>query len=232
MVYLDLDEMDRWTGESLISTRRFAGASFLRQDHLHAEPADRPLSRSVRDLVQRRTGQRPDGPIRLLTQLRYWGHFFSPLNVYFCFDETGQQVEYLVGEVNNTPWGEQHCYVLWEGNRTPGAGPLRFSHAKSFHVSPFIDMQMQYRWRFRPPERQLAVSISTVDAEGILFNAGMTMLRRPLDRRQLRRVLLRYPLMNTRVLAAIYHQALKLWWKKCPFYPHPKTVATSSPPRG
>ena len=229
MLYLDLSEKERWTAKGLISTKKFAGASFLRKDHLRGEAMDRPLEEGVRDLVERRTGCRPGGPVRLLTQLRYCGHFFSPLNMYYCFDETGRKVEYLVGEVNNTPWGEQHCYVLWDGNRVSETGRLHFRHAKDFHVSPFIDMQKQYHWTLREPREWLSMGISTVDNQGDLFRAAMTLQRRPLERRQLRRVLMRYPLMNARILAAIYHQAFKLWWKKCPFYPHPKTVAISGP---
>ena len=32
---------------------------------------------------------------------------------------------------------------------------------------------------------------------------------------------MRYPLMTAKVAAAIYFQALKLWWKGATFYPHP-----------
>jgi DUF1365 family protein len=231
MLYLDLGEAEQWTAKGLISHRRFAAASFLRRDHLRNEPAETPLDDGVRDLVQRRTGSRPSGPIRLLTQLRYCGHFFSPLNVYYCFDAAGRHVESVVGEVNNTPWGEQHTYVLWAGNRVAAHGPLQFRHAKNFHVSPFMDMKMRYHWTLREPSNWLTVGITTVDKDGDLFHAAMALRRQPLQRRQLRRVLWRYPLMNARIVAAIYHQAFKLWWKKCPFYPHPKTVAITEPQR-
>ena len=42
----------------------------------------------------------------------------------------------------------------------------------------------------------------------------------------------RYPLMSAQTSAAIYYQAWKLWWKKCPFYTHPKneTNRTACPP--
>ena len=78
---------------------------------------DTPLATSVRDLVESETGNRPQGSIRVLTQLRYWGYYFSPLNLFYCFDTEGETVEAIVAEVSNTPWGERHCYVLWEGNR-------------------------------------------------------------------------------------------------------------------
>jgi hypothetical protein len=118
-MYLDLDELATLTAPGgLISTARFSTASFRRSDHL----GDRglPLAESVRQLVDERCGMRPEGPIRLLTQLRYFGYYFSPLNLFYCYDEEGLRIEAVVAEVNNTPWNEQHCYVLWQGNRIAG----------------------------------------------------------------------------------------------------------------
>ena len=54
---------------------------------------DGPLDEGVRNLVEQRTGIRPQGPIRLLTQLRHFGYYFSPLNLFYCFDATGTKVE-------------------------------------------------------------------------------------------------------------------------------------------
>ena len=98
------------------------------------------------DLVEERTGWRPVGPIRLLTLLRNWGYYFSPLSLYYCFDRAGQTVDAVVAEVSNTPWRERHWYVLWQGNRIGEPSQLRFRHPKGFHVSPFMDMDMQYEW--------------------------------------------------------------------------------------
>ena len=41
--------------------------------------------------------------------------------------------------------------------------------------------------------------------------------------------LLRYPWMTARVAQGIYWQALQLWLKKCPFYGHPESAASSRP---
>ena len=71
--------------------------------------AARPLSDSVRDLVERRTGDRPLGPIRLLTHLRYLGYCMNPVSFYYCFDCEGERVTPVGAEVYNTPWGEQYC---------------------------------------------------------------------------------------------------------------------------
>ena len=215
MVYLDLSELP-----DLVPQRRFGAATFLHSDHL--AQSDKPIDSAVRDLVEQHTGLRPRGPIRLLTQLRYFGYYFSPLNLQYCFDEDGSIVESIVAEVSNTPWGEQHCYVLWEGNRTDTTGGLHFSHEKSFHVSPFMDMDVFYNWRLSTPGSNLLAHIDNHRGDEPFFTASLALKRQTFNQRSLNRLLMRYPLMTARITAAIYYQALKLWWKKCPYYPHPK----------
>lgn len=231
MVYLDLDELPQLVGSGgVISSTKLATRSFLRGDHLFDN--SQSLTAEVREMIHQQTGRHSQGPIRLLTQLRYFGYYFSPLNLFFVFDNQGEQIEYVVAEVNNTPWQERHCYVLWEGNRRTGVDGLRFSHPKEFHVSPFMHMAMQYEWHLAVSDQSLSISLCSTDDERLLFSSGMTLERRELSRPMLRRMTVRYPLMTARISAAIYYQALKLWWKKCPFYTHPKKqpVALSAKP--
>jgi DUF1365 family protein len=47
----------------------------------------------------------------MLTLLRNFGYYFSPLNLYFCFGGGGHVVQAIVAEVTNTPWLEKH----WSG---------------------------------------------------------------------------------------------------------------------
>ncbi len=70
------------------------------------------MDTAVRNLVQTRLGNRPAGPIRLLTHLRYFGYCFNPASFYYCYDASDIRVETIVVEIHNTPWGEHHCYVL------------------------------------------------------------------------------------------------------------------------
>lgn len=227
MLYLDLDELDQvFAGRWLWSTRGPALASFTRRDHLG--PPEVPLAMAVRDLVEQRTGHRPKGPVRLLTHLRYFGYRFNPVSFYYCHAEDGATLQAIVAEINNTPWGEQHCYVLeCPGERRAGADVFEFE--KTFHVSPFMPMAMRYRWRFRAPGAQLLVHMENFEQDRKVFDATLVLARRPLTGRALARVLVVYPLMTLKVIAAIHWQALKLWLKGVPVHTHPAAIATTGP---
>ena len=224
LLYLDLAEIDRvFEGRLLWSASRPAPARFRRADHL-GDP-DLPLDEAVRELVRDRLGARPQGPVRLLTHLSYFGYCFNPISIYYCFAPDGDAIEYVVLEVSNTPWGERHCYVL---DARGQSGPvLRHRGKKEFHVSPFMDMEMEYRWAIGVPGQALNASVQGLDGAGRLFDAALELERVPISSASLARNLARYPFMTVRVVAAIYWQALRLRLKRAPFFPHPAKRAES-----
>ena len=228
MLYIDLAELPQlFDRVPFWSARRWAPARFKRSDYLG--PRDVPLDTAVRDLVAERLGRRPDGPIRLLAHLRYFGYCFNPVSFYYCFDAADQRLETIVAEITNTPWAERHAYVLdarQPAARQPDARELkRFAFDKQFHVSPFMPMDMQYDWRFNEPDEHLFVHMQNFRDGEAVFDATLSMNRRPLNAAALVGLLLGFPLMTFKVAAAIHWQALKLWLKKTPIYDHPiKTV--------
>ena len=225
MLYLDLDELPQlFDGRWLWSARRLAPAWFRRADFLAAGDPAVPLAQAVRDLAEARTGRRPEGPIRLLTHLRYWGYVMNPVSFYYCFDPTGARVETVLAEITNTPWKERHTYVLRNGDegRGTGEGSLRFRFGKEFHVSPFMGMNHQYDWRFSEPGRRLAVHMENFENGGKLFDATLVLEREEISGPALARALLRHPFMTARVITAIHWNALKLWLKGNPFHAHPR----------
>ena len=144
MVYLDLEELDQVFDQSpLWSNKHFAPAWLRKRDFL--DGSDKPLYEGVADVVGQHLGTRPTGPIRMLTNLRYFGFIINPITCYYCFDDSGQQLQTIVAEVTNTPWRQRCHYVL----KNPDQKPLDF--AKTMHVSPFQPMDLTYRWWGRNP---------------------------------------------------------------------------------
>jgi len=230
MLYLDLEELptlfkNRW----LWSASRPALARFKREDHLGDKTVD--LASAVRGFVQQEAGVRLTGPIRLLTNLRYFGYGFNPVSFYYCFDETGEQVKVIVAEVNNTPWGEQYRYILPEAHNKGSASIKRFLLDKRFHVSPFMGMNIDYDWRFKTPEKKLVVHMKNYQQGEKLFDATLSLQQRPVNAIHLAGALIRYPLMTAKIITGIHYQALRLWLKNVPFYPHPDKREAPNPVR-
>jgi len=223
MLYLDLAELpDLFERNWLWSAHRPALARFRREDHF-GDPA-LPLDQSIRALVAQETGQCPQGPIRLLTHLRYFGHVFNPVSFYYCFDENDSRVETIVAEVNNTPWGEQHCYVLPQRMNAGRNGHGRYFPEKIMHVSPFMQMDVAYDWRFNAPGENLTVHMENSHAGSKIFDATLSLRREEISGASLARALAGYPLLTLKVVGAIYWQAFMLWIKGAPVHDHPGGV--------
>ncbi len=234
LMYLDLAELPGVLDPfPLFSARRAAPARFRREDFM-GDP-ERPLAECARDAVAAAIDERPAGPVRLLTGLRYFGHSFNPVSFYFCFDGGGERVDAVVADVQNIPWGERHPYVLARGESRGTV--LSEELDKTFHVSPLMGMDQTYSFRASEPGESIAVHIesrpresaSTRDIGGLrqarrspTFDATLNLRRRELSHGTLARMLARYPAISLQVVAKIYTQSLRLKLKGAKYHPHPK----------
>jgi DUF1365 family protein len=202
-------------GLPLWSARRVAPFRFRRRDYL--DGTDRPLGAAVRDLVEARTGDRPAGPVRLLTQPRTLGWLFNLISIYFCYDPSGVSVVAIVLEVTNTPWNERGSYVIAVDPAHPD-GPWEF--AKTMHVSPFLTMDLTYRLRCATSADRIALRLEDRAAGTKVFDADLSLHRIGLDRWSALLVPWRHPLQTWRVSGAIYAHAARLWRKGAPIVEH------------
>ena len=208
LAYLDLDELPDLLGGRLVDPSPGI-VRFHRDDYLGDQEV--PLREAVAELVEDRTGRRPDGPIRLLAGLRSFGICFNPVAFYYCMDAGGARAETLVAEVTNTPWGERHAYVL------PGGGG-RFP--KALHVSPFFGMDHTYSCRASLPGSALSVHVQSERAGERAFDATLSLRRRELTHRSLRHAAL--TMTGARLLALIYGHALGLRLAGTTTFAHPR----------
>lgn len=221
LMYLDLEELPRVLDPyPLWSARRPAAARFRRTDFI-GDP-DRPLAECARDAVEAAGCTRPAGPVRLLAGLRQLGHSFNPISLYYCFDRAGEQVEAVLAEVTNIPWGERQPYVLTRGERRGRV--LAAELDKQMHVSPLMGMAQTYSLRAGEPGATLSVHIESRPRGGRdkAFDATLALRRRELSHRLMGRILLQHPAMSLQVVTRIYWQALRLRLKGVPWSPHPE----------
>jgi DUF1365 family protein len=219
---LDLDELPALEQRlRLFSSRRFNLFSFRARDHLDGTDTDLrvQVERALRD-----ADIIPDGgPIRLLCMPRILGGAFNPLSIFFCHGADGA-LRAVLYEVNNT-FRQRHSYLLPVTD--PDEVPLRQACAKRFHVSPFMDMDLRYRFRLVPPGAKAAVAIDVRDEDGTIMSAGFAGRRSALTDANLWRGFLRHPLLAVRVLGGIHWEALKLWRKGLRLRPRPAPPPTA-----
>lgn len=214
----DLDELPQLDRRlRLFGYNRWAPLSLHDRDH---GPGDgRPLKQWVMDELAA-AGIAAGGPIRLLCYPRLWGYAFNPLSVFWCHRPDGSLAAVL-HEVHNT-FGERHCYLAAVDPAQGSAKLVRQTAAKAFHVSPFLPMDLTYRFTLRPPGDKVAVGIDETDMEGRrVLHASFGGTRHPLTDREILRAVLRHPLMTVKVFAGIHWEALRLWRKGLKVYGHP-----------
>lgn len=222
---IDLDELPVLTRRlRLFSVDRFNLFSLRQTDH------GAGAKTGLRDWVAAQcvaAGIPCDGPIRLLAMPRILGHAFNPLSVFFCYRKDGSLAATLY-EVNNT-FGERHSYLI---PVLETAGTIRQSCRKNFYVSPFMPMEMEYRFRVVPPARSVSIVIDGFGAGGRLITASLSGRRTELTDGALLRAFWGAPALGLKVIAGIHWEALKLWRKKIGLHQrpsppiHPITIVT------
>jgi len=219
---LDLSEIDRLDQRmALFARNRFNLLSFHDRDH--GDGSNTALHVQVGALLARAGIDTGGGPIRLLTMPRVLGYVFNPISLFYCHHRDGRLAA-MIYEVTST-FGVRHAYLIPVPAAHQAAGRISQCAAKALHVSPFLDMEMDYEFRGRVPGDQLDLTIGGFDAQGLLITAAMSGKRRALTDGALLSAVLAIPLLTLKVVAAIHWEALKLWLKGVKLKPAPAPAA-------
>jgi hypothetical protein len=220
LLALDVDGLAQaFDGVPFASVERPNLVSLRRRDYLG--DAQVPLAEAVRARVREVLPSLRAGPITLLTQPRVLGFVFNPVSFYLLHEPDGVGLQAIVAEITNTPWNERHAYALSVARAERSGERLRFRFDKAFHVSPFLEMDVEYVWDFTLAGERLQVGMSCLRARREVFRADYLARREPLSARGLARALLAQPALSLSAFAAIYWQALRLRLKGAPFHVHP-----------
>lgn len=224
MALLDIDRIPEAMAVSrLTGYNRWRWAAFHECDHI-GDPS-RPLRDRVRASARRRGIALPDGPIHLLTHLRYAGYVFNPISLYYCYDVDGR-LQRVLADVRNTYGGRQ---AYWLTRADESDRRLRAVAAKSLYVSPFMAFDVDYEFLLTIPGDTLVAHMNVL-SDGSrpripLFDATLTLRRRAWTAGSLRAALLRHPLMTVKVIGAIHWEALRLRRKGLPIVPMPSRTS-------
>lgn len=192
--------------------------AFSLYDRDHGDGSDIPLRTQI-DRHLSNAGLRAE-KVMLLCMPRTFGYSFNPLSIYFCLAGNGE-MNAIVYEVHNT-FGERHSYLVPTAGK---AQPFEHECGKEFYVSPFMGMNMTYAFRVTADRGRITVTIRGADEKGVVIDASLAGRHADLTDRKLLQLMVGYPLITLKVIAAIHWHALRMLLKGYRIAPRPKPPA-------
>lgn len=186
-------------------------AAFTPRDHL-GDP-----SRSIRENLDAFLDSHGidlrGGKVLMLTHPRVFGYTFNPLTVYWCHQPDGE-LACVVAEVHNT-YGQRHCYFLQLDERG------RAVASKQFYVSPFFNVDGEYRMTLPVPRERLAIAIVLSRGGDRVFTAALRGRRLAAGTASLLKAALRHPWVTALVSMRIRAQGIRLFLQGLRVRPRP-----------
>ena len=213
---IDIDRLDEVNNKSLLlSVNRFNLLSFSTKDHL--PHSNLTLREWVNNALLTKNIDASELTIKILCMPRVLGWGFNPLSIWYCEDQLGNPIA-TICEVHNT-FGERHCYILLPEQPE---WPVKTTHAKSFHVSPFFDIKGHYEFILDKPASNLKIGIKLFDNMQCMLDATQNGKSIAPTTSNLIKQSLSIPFQTAKVLGAIHWQALKIWLRGNHFYRKPE----------
>jgi len=217
-----IDDLNSWCQQSLFRSHNgFNIYGLCDRDYVVKDK--RSISIKLNEYLQQQTGEVFNGHVLLMTHPRFINVGFNSVSFYFCYQQ--DQLTFIVSEINNTPWGDKQLYFhdCRQQDKTSKADTYDFSFDKTFHISPFVPMDIHYQWRFKVNAEGVDVHMKlSKDGDSIMY-VGMQTLWCASDTKAGLSLTVRRPAQAWKMWLNIYYQAARLWLKKIPFYNHPNS---------
>ncbi len=216
--FIDLDDLTTQKRWRFLSYNAFN--LFSISDKKNGQRDGTPIKTWIKNCAQERGLDLSDGKIFMLTFPRILGWSFSPLTLYFCYDNSRNLCAILY-QVKNT-FGQQHCYFIPVRETDLKAGGwIEQSCDKVFYVSPFIQMDCLYRFRLQQPSHTLNIAIHQFQPDGKILTATWDGQAAPLKDTTMLKAFFSIPLQIVKITFGIHWQALKLWIKGAKYIKRP-----------
>jgi len=217
----DLAQMDHWIRKTKFWKHNgWSLFSIKDKDYVNADEC--PIEEKIKSYITAQTQKQFSGRIYLFTHPRFLGYGFNSVSMYFCYQD--KQLSYIISEINNTPWGEKKMYLHDCQTATQDeAGYYLFEFKKSFHISPFVSMNVDYSWRFFVDQQTIKVNMALHQDNVNILNVVLDTNITPYMDNSIIKFPLRRLFQPWKMSLGIYWQAMKLWLKKTPFYSHPES---------
>ena len=216
-LFLDLDDLESYqTNLRLFSINKFNLFSFFNKDHCSK---DMNLSNFLRQQISNRYPSEDIYKIFILCFPRVLGYVFNPLSVYFCYNHN-HDLRVIIYEVSNT-FGEKYNYFFPICDQSH----KYYSHScnKAFYVSPFLEMELAYKFKTMHPSHNYRISIRAFHNSELRLVAFQEMKRIPFTDGLLLREFFLIPFMPFKVIMGIHLDALILWYKGLKIFPRIRT---------
>lgn len=211
---LPLSQMIDWP----IAHNRFAPLSFYDSDHGNCDGSD--LEGWAREILKSYGIDKANGEIKLVCMPRVFGYVFNPVSFWLCHDEE-ENLRAVLCEVHNT-FGERHTYLCAHEDQRPITSKDILKGEKVFHVSPMLEREGHYEFRFDLREEKFGVWIDFFDQAGEKqLVTSLIGKFEAMNTQTLKKAFWSYPLVTFKAITLIHWQALKLLTKGIKYISRP-----------
>lgn len=214
-------------GAMPLKHNRFGLLSFYDRDHGRRDgSALEDWARGI--LHDHGLTERCDGDIVLICMPRVLGYVFDPVSFWLCYDKQDRLAAVLC-EVHNT-FGEDHTYLCraepQPNQDKSGIEPQHIMSAeKLFHVSPFLEREGHYRFRFDSSDEKFSVWIDYYDAQSRKkLVTSLIGHYEEMTPKTLQSAFYKYPLVTFKAIFLIHWQAFKLIAKGIKYIHRPAQI--------